>query len=157
MSGPGEIADALRAIADRHAGKLTPDLVIEAARNKASPLHGCFTWDVKQAAQERWVAQARDLIRSVRVEVTTTQFSVRAPAFIRDPSMAGNEQGYTSLDRLRTDEDLAREAVIAEFQRASAALDRARVVATALGLSSEIEEVRERVVHLSERAVQATA
>lgn len=152
-----EVTDALRALADQNNGRLTPDLVVEAARNSQSPLHRCFTWDLKQAAHERWLYQARELIRSIRVEVTTTEFKVRVPAFIRDPAAAAGVQGYVSLDRLRTDEDLSREAVVAEFMVASAALERAKAVAKALGMSEEIEEVRERIVHLSERARQVAA
>lgn len=152
-----QIEAAIRAIADRHDGRLTPDLVVEAARDKASPLHACFTWDVQEAAQECWRSQARALIRSVRVEVTTTQFTVQAPAYVRDPSALGNTQGYASLGRLRTDEDMAREACLSEFSRAAAALTRARAIAAALGMSGEVEDVRERIAMLSERARQVAA
>lgn len=151
------VAEVLRAIADRNGGRLTPELVVEAAKSKDSPLHTHFTWDVKKAAHERWIDQARTLIRSVKVEITTTQFTVRAPAYVRDPAAAADEQGYASLGRLRTDEDLAREAVVYEFSRASAALARAKAVAAALDLSDAIEEVQTRVIQLSERAQQVAA
>lgn len=151
------VENAIRAIADAHSGRLTPDLVVEAARSKDSPLHSYFTWDVKKAANECWLYQARRLIRSVRVEVSTTQFDVRVPAYLRDPGAANDAQGYVSLGRLRTDDDLAREACVYEFGRASAALARAKAVATALGLDGEIEEVRGRIEQLSERANQAVA
>lgn len=153
----GAVADAIRAIADRNKGTLTPDLVIEAARSEDSPLHGCFTWDVKRAAMEHWRDQARHLIRSVKVEVTTTHFSLRAPAFVRDPSAAGDTQSYTSLGRLQTDQEMARDAVVAEFSRAAAALARAKVLALVLGLEGEIDEVRGRILNLAERASQAAA
>lgn len=148
------VADAIRAIADRNGGRITPDMVVDAARSPASPLHEHFTWDVREAAEERWRDQARALIRAVRVEVTTTEFAVRAPIFVRDPAAPETVQGYVSLGRLRTDEDLAREAVVAEFARAAAALTRAKAIAAALGLADEIEEVRERVLRISERASQ---
>jgi hypothetical protein len=153
----GAVEAAIRAISERHNGFVTPDLVIEAARSKDSPLHGCFTWNVKEAALEHWREQARHLIRSVKVEITTTQFSLRAPAFVRDPAADGNVQSYTSLGRLQNDEEMARDAVVAEFSRASTALARAKTIAIALGLQDEIEEVRGRVVHLAERASQARA
>lgn len=153
MASPA-VEAAIRAIADRNAGRLTPEMVVQAARDKESPLHPFFTWDVKKAAQERLIDQARHLIRSVKVEVTTTQFSVRAPAYLRDPQAGGASQGYASLARLRNDEDMARDAVVNEFSRASSALSRAKAVAAALGLSDEIEEVRGAIVRLSERAQQ---
>ena len=141
---------ALAEIAERNGGRLTPDAVVKEARKPASPLHGYFTWDVKEAAAERWLDQARQLIRSVRVEVTTTQFSMRAPEYLRDPA-AGREQGYISIRRLATDEDMAREAIVAEFSNAAAALSRAKAVAAALGLADQIEEVRSRVIALTEQ------
>lgn len=151
------VTKALRDIADAHNGRLTPELVVEAAKSKTSPLHEHFTWDVKKAASERWIEQARSLIRSVKVEVSTTQFTVKAPAYIRDPVAAGDVQGYVSLARLRTDEDVARDAVISEFARASAALSRAKAVALALNIEHEIEDLRGRVAELTERVQHATA
>lgn len=150
-----ETAGAIQAIAERNGGCITPDMVVEAARNPASPLHEHFTWDIREAARERWREQARALIRAVRVEVTTTDFTYRVPVFVRDPVVPENIQGYVSLGRLRTDEELAREALVAEFARAAAVLARARAIAAALGLADEIEEVRERVLRLSGRASQA--
>lgn len=148
------IERAIRAISDRNGGTLTPEMVVDAAKAKDSPLHSCFTWDVKRAAHAHWIDQARSLIRSVRVEVTTTNFALHVPAFVRDPGAASDAQGYVSLGRLRTDQDMARDAVVNEFSRAAAALSRAKDIAAALGLSGQIEEVRNRVVGLSERISQ---
>lgn len=146
-----EIDDALHELAKKHRGRLTPELVVEAAKDKTSPLHGCFNWNVKAAAYQHWLYQARKLIMSVRVEITTTQFAVKAPAYVRDPAAPGGTQGFASLSRLRSDEEMAREAVIAEFSRAASALSRARAVAVALGLADEIEELRGQVLALAER------
>ena len=144
----------LNRLAGKHGGHLTPEMVVDAARPKDSPIHGHFEWDSKKAAYAHWLYQARALIRSVHIEVTTTQMSVRAPAFVRDPAMAGDRQGFVSVAQLRDDEDLAREAVVAEFSRASAALERAKAVAAALDLTSEIERIQDDIGVLSERARQ---
>jgi hypothetical protein len=153
-----KIIDALYALADRNGGRLTPDIVVAAARSNDSPLHAYFAsrdcWDTKKAADHWAVAVARDLIRSVKVEVTTTDFTVKAPAFVRDPS-AGDAQGYASLSRLRSDTDLAREAVVAEFARVSAALARAQAVAAALNLTDEIGELRSRMSAFADRVESA--
>lgn len=141
-----KIIDALNALAVD--GRLTPDDVVAEARKKDSPLHEYFAsrdcWDAKKAQAHYCVDIARELIRSIRVEVTTSNFTVQAPAFVRDPS-AGAGQGYATLSRLRSDLDVAREAVMAEFSRASSALARARAVAVALDLANEIGELREQV------------
>src|ERR1700677_2890830 len=110
----GVIQAALYAIAERNAGRLTPDLVLLSAQSPDSPLHEHFTWDDTDAARKHRLNEARTLIRSVKVEITTTHFTMSAPVFIRDPE-AGRSQGYVSTGTLRTDRDLAREAVIAEF------------------------------------------
>lgn len=154
MSNNVAIIDAMRAIADANDGTLTPDLVIEAARDPASPLHSEFTWDRDEAAYERWRDQARALIGKVRIEIRTTEYSFEVPRYVRDPTVHARVQGYTSLDRLRRDREAAREAVMAEFVRASGALARAKHLAVALGLADEIEALRERVSELAERAQQ---
>ena len=54
---------ALLALAELHQGRVTPEIVVEAARDPASPLHSAFTWDDAQAAHEHRLAQARVLLR----------------------------------------------------------------------------------------------
>ncbi len=149
------IAAALRAIADANAGALRPEDVVAAARDPASPLHQHFTWELGQAAAERWLDQARALIRTVRVRVTTTTFELHVPAYIRDPAQPTKSQGYIAIGKLATDEDLARQAVVAEFARASAALERARNVAAVLGMEAEVQRIYAEVIELSERTQTA--
>ncbi len=49
------------------AGRLTPAIVVDAARPENHPLHGKFEWDDSIAAELHRRAQAAELIRSVRV------------------------------------------------------------------------------------------
>lgn len=152
-----EVAEALRAIAVANGGKITPEMVVDAARDTSSPLHEHFTWDDEKAAGAFRLVEARALIRSVRVDIVMTTHTLKAPEFVRDPAMASDKQGYVSLGHLRTDEDVAREAVVAEFARAAAALSRARTIAIALGLSDEIDKVREHVVAFAGRFQETRA
>lgn len=131
---------ALRAMADANGGRLVPDRVVEAARNPENPMHGCFEWNDGAAAAAHRVNQARALIRSIRVEVIHKTFSMPAPAFVRDPG-TGRAAGYISVGTLRSDSDLAREAAVAEFSRAAAALRRAKAVSLALGMADEVESL----------------
>jgi hypothetical protein len=55
-------------------GPITPARVVEEAKQPDSPFHNGFTWDVRQAAEERWADQARYILRSlVIVEVRGTE------------------------------------------------------------------------------------
>jgi len=61
------VDQALQVLHEIH-GHLTPDLVLDAATKKTSPLHSMFLWDDTAAANEHRKWQARKLIRSVKIE-----------------------------------------------------------------------------------------
>lgn len=142
------LAELTRLAAENN-GLLTPDNVIDAAQNAASPLHNWFEWDDDAAAHMYRVEQARHLIRSVRVDVTTSHHTVRVPAFVHDPECERGEQGYISIRGLAHDEDKARDVVCAEFSRALSALNRARALAEALGIEDQIDEVSAQIRRVS--------
>lgn len=150
------IQSYLQALADQNNGTLTPDLVLESARDPTSPIHSSFTWADDVAAHKHRLDEARALIRAVKVEVRTERLVFEIPAFVRDPSV-GSGQGYIGIGKLRTDSDNAREVVLREMQRASAALSRARGIAAVLGLGDQIEEIEGRIVNLIGAASQVTA
>ena len=143
--------EALLALAELHQGRVTPEIVVEAARDPASPLHSAFTWDDAQAAHEHRLAQARVLLRRVRVEIETGTRLIRVPYFTRDPEAAPQEQGYLTLPRLRAQQDLARAAAVAAMSRAARALADAKDFCEALGLGEELVSLRSDVLHLRER------
>lgn len=49
MASMKEVADQLRLLETEN-GRLDPSLVVEAARDPASPLHAYFEWDDTEAA-----------------------------------------------------------------------------------------------------------
>lgn len=130
----------LIALYEKH-GELTPELVVQDAKSENSPLHHLFEWDVEKASQAHWHATARALIRSVRVTVVHEERVLAAPYFVRNPGLPHDEQGYVSVARLRTDADLARDAVSAECARAISAFKRAQAVAAALNVDNELDEL----------------
>src|SRR5210317_675994 len=73
-------------MAKRRRGKITPQQVLEAARNESSPLHSFFDWDDDVAAESWRLHQARTLIKSVKVEIITETTRIKAVGFVRDPS-----------------------------------------------------------------------
>lgn len=144
------VASELKKIEDK-TGRLTPGLVVKAAKNVKSPLHAQFTWDDSVAGHQWRLQQARNLINGVMVSFQTSEMSLRSVAYVRDPTADPGKQGYRSIVKLSQDEDEARDAVIAEFSRAAAHLRRARDVAVSLGHAREIEKLIVKVVGVGER------
>ena len=139
------IRQRLHALHQQGKGILTPQAVVEDAKAKDSPLHGEFTWSLKKAAYERWLDQARTLIRTVYLEVTEDQVNLRVPEYIRNPDAEAKEPGYVRLVSLRSDVDASRAAVISEFIRAGAALRRAKDIAKVLAVDDLIDDVIVRI------------
>lgn len=84
MSG---LRDELLAVRASH-GKLTPQLVVDTARDPAHPLHSRFEWDDAVAGEAWRRQQAHDLIRKAKVvyreaDESTPEKSVRAFVAIR--------------------------------------------------------------------------
>ena len=146
-----QIRERLAQIEASNGGRLTADLVVEDAKDPDSPLHDQFEWDIEKAALRHWIDQAREIITSVRVVQRVDTQTISTVYYVRDPSAGPAEQGYVSLERLRTESDLAREAIHSEFVRARAVLQRARDIAKVLGMEEEVVEVAERVDVLMNR------
>ncbi len=140
---------------EKQHGYLTPEMVVDDAMVPDSPLHGEFTWDKDTAAQAHWIEQARSLIRSVKVLITTETMTVKTVAYVRDPTKANNEQGYLSVERVRKDEDMARDALIEEFKRAGYALQRAQRLAIAFNIEDELNAMSKQL-HKIRKDVEET-
>lgn len=61
------VGETLESLGD----EFTPADVLKVAKAKKSPLHTFFEWDDTEAAKEHRLEQARGLVRSVRVVITT--------------------------------------------------------------------------------------
>ncbi len=144
------VNDHLIALHAKH-GTLTPDIVVADARRKESPLHELFEWDTKKAAMAHWHDVARQIIRNVRVNIVHEQRTLRVPFFVRDPSAPAHQQGYTTIERVRTDADMARDAVAEECSRAAAAFRRASDVAAAVGVEGDVRELLDHTLALGQR------
>lgn len=83
-------------------GKLTPDLVVNEARNPDSDLHEYFVWDDAEAAELHRLEQARALIRRVKITyVDKAHDKQEVRAFVSVPS--GNGQVYRHVDDVAGD------------------------------------------------------
>lgn len=143
MNDP-KVVERIRKLESEH-GEVTAEVVLRDARKKSSPLHPYFEWDDRLAAHEWRKEQARRLIREVRLVIHESETTVRRIGYVRDPDKEYHDPGYVSTVVLRNDKQRAREALVAELDRAEAALARAYDVADALDLTGEIESLRARL------------
>lgn len=143
------IRAALKAL--ERQGRLTPDEVLAAARDQASPLHDSFEWDEAKAAHAHRLDQARSLIRSVMVVVTVEDRKLSTVTYVRDPVVAAAEQGYVSLEQLRTEPTAAHAMLMLELVRIEGCLRRAQDLADVLGMGALVQTTAKRVARLRRR------
>ena len=86
-------------------GRLTPDLVVDVARPKDHPLHAVvFNKSVKEAAEQYYLDQAKELIRSVRIKYTTPDGGVRdMRAFHAIRATTADEFVYEPAEKIAED------------------------------------------------------
>lgn len=147
-----EIIGRLEALAEAGAGRLTPEAVVLDASDPDSPLHGEFEWDDRKAGDAWRLEQARQLIRGVKVLITTETRTINTVAYVRDPSAMAHQQGYVSIVKLKDSTEEAREAIDAEFRSADSALRRAKSIAAALGMEDAVDELLHGVTRVRELA-----
>lgn len=146
---------ALRRLAG--SAPLTPSRVVQEARNPVSPLHRYFQWDTKKASYAYWLAQARELIRSVEITVVVEDRPVAVSYFVRDPRLEMATQGYIGLDDLKASPDWAKSHMEQELSAVLDRLKRAEGYATILGVRKDVEAVTRSVMALSARVSRAEA
>lgn len=79
---PEDAAQELERIRVYHGGKLIPSDVVKSATPKDAVLHSCFEWRNSIAAHQYRQWQARNLIRSVRIEMLSDGKTQDVPYFI---------------------------------------------------------------------------
>lgn len=99
-------------------GVITPQEIVEAARDEQSPLHDSFEWDNRRAGNLYRLTQARDLLG--RYEVIIQRQPVRA--FVRVESQGG----YMRSEAVVTDRDLYAEVYRQFCDEVDALLERNR-------------------------------
>lgn len=134
------VAKRLRELESKN-GRLAEADVVADARAAASTLHAYFEWNDTKAAEAHRLAQARLLIRRVKIEVTVRDVPLSVVRYVRDPEAAGEGGGYRNIVSVRSEENLARAAVIDEMNRVSKAARRARAVAAVLGLAEDVGRI----------------
>jgi hypothetical protein len=139
-------AAALKAIAKANGGILTPDAVVEHARDPKSILHGDFDWNDQTAAHEQRLNAARRLITSIRVVIEIKNVKVSAISYVRDIRQERGDQGYISVEGLARRKEDAKETLLLELERIIGTVQRTRMIAASLGLESFFEAILEEAL-----------
>ena len=131
--------------------EITPRGLWELARAKDHPLHGEFEWDDTIAADAYRDEQARHLLR-LRISVVHEERIIDAPICVRSPEAESGDSSYTRTTRIASDADRSRQVLQEELRRAMAAVERARLVAAALGLLTECDALISQLSQLRNKA-----
>lgn len=155
----GEQRAAIHAVLNRleSKGQLTPDNVIEEAKDEASPLHEAFTWDLEQAAMMTWRAQARALISQFHITITVHRKEYNIQEFVEAPGKAEREQGYVAFTRIKDKKEMAREFLDRELGIAASYVSKTRDFARVLGLERRVERVVKDLAAVRQEAQKRTA
>lgn len=113
ISNPKVIA-ALKELCSTN-GTISPELVVEAARPKSSPLHDQFTWDDTEAAQKFRILEAKKLLR-VTVEYLPVPQQEMVRAFVSLGSDRLDRGGYRVSATVLSDASL-REQLLLDAKR----------------------------------------
>lgn len=89
---------------------LTPEAVLERARTSNSALHEHFEWDDSIAAEKHRLGQAGELIRSIVVDVSRSNLSVKNVRAFVSVEQEG-ARSYISTARAMSDADLRKQVV----------------------------------------------
>lgn len=142
----------LKKLSDRH-GRITPEIVVEAARDPSSPLHREFDWNDPTAAHAARLDRARQLITTITVMVIRRKERITSVFYVRDPRRGSKEQGYVSLSAPDLRRNDATDIMMSELDRCEAAIDRARGVVSVLdarfpGIREDLDGLLEEVVRV---------
>lgn len=102
--------EAIEKLQRKHNGPLEPETIVEAARDDKSVLHAHFEWDDGVAAGHYRTDQARELVRSLTVDISRSNVESRpVRAFVNVGS--GEDRGYVSVATAMSCAELRRQAI----------------------------------------------
>lgn len=114
-----DLREQLQTIYDKQ-GKLTPELVVEAARPKNHPLHDrVFDRDQSEAAEAWYRRRAHELIQSVRIvyrEATEDVPALRVRAWHAVRAEGPEQFAYEPVEKIAQD-PFTRQLVLREMER----------------------------------------
>lgn len=123
-------------------GKVTPELVVEFAKDKKTALHGRFEWDETKAAAAYRIEQARRVLRVfVKLEDGENGNPVKVRAFISLPSdrKIGNE--YRTIEDVLKNPEWRSEMLDMAKKELKSFKEKYRAFSELAGIHEEIDKL----------------
>jgi hypothetical protein len=83
------VAEEIASIGDN----VTPQQIVDFAKNENTEIHECFTWDIEKAAEKYWLYEARQVVCNLVIKRVDKQGEEK-PTSIRVFHKTDNETGY---------------------------------------------------------------
>jgi hypothetical protein len=102
------LKEELEIIRAKNGGILSPEKVVEYARNKETALHKYFTWDDNVAGEAYRIQQAMGLIRRIKVEIIAnpkTQEVIRIREYVSLPQDRTPTGGYRQIEEVYNNDE----------------------------------------------------
>jgi len=104
------VGEAIEKLTKRHNGVLEPGHIVDAARDEASPMHPHFEWDDATAAEAYREDQARELVRSLTVDISKSNLETKPiRAFVNVET--GGDRGYVSTHTAMSSQELRKQVI----------------------------------------------
>jgi hypothetical protein len=99
-----KVGERLQELEKAQGGRpITPQVVVDDARSKRSPLHECFEWDDSIAAEQHRLSQARHVMSHIRVVQAD---STEPRHLFVNVTPVDVERGYMSVSKVLSDAEL---------------------------------------------------
>ena len=146
--------EALQAIRASHSGQLSPELMVEEARNPLNPFHNEFDWNDQSLAHQARLARARAIITSVEISIRVDNRTITSVCYVHDPNAQNGEQGYVALTEIKRQSQDAYAILNAELERIESIVQRGCNIAAVLGMTKDFDELLARVVAIRTKAAR---
>jgi len=99
---PQAIGERITALSDKSGAQVSPEMVLDDAKKKTSPMHNIFTWNDDTAAHQWRTHQARMLLNHITVQIEECEDSPPVRAFVCVKTV---EDGSTYVPMVRAMND----------------------------------------------------
>lgn len=136
-----KVGETIEKLQRKQNGPLEPETIVEAARNEKSVLHAHFEWDDGVAAGHYRTDQARELVRSLTIDVSRSNLETRpVRAFVNVES--GADRGYVSTAVAMSSEELRKQVLARAFAELESWRARHAELSELARIFSAIDETR---------------